>query len=472
MLFNSSQFAIFFPIVTLGYFWLPHRFRWQWLLVASCYFYAAFIPAFLAILGLSIAIDYVAGIAIEDAPRRWRRPALVVSILANVGLLAVFKYGAFAWENAAAVGQYCGMALPPLPSLILPIGLSFHTFQAMSYTIEVYRGTQKAERHPGIYALYVLFYPQLVAGPIERPQNLLHQFRDVHVFDYDRVREGLLRIVWGLVKKVVIADRLAIAADALFHDTASQRGLGPVLSIVCFAFQIYCDFSGYTDIALGCARIMGFNLMENFRQPYFAQSITDFWTRWHISLSTWFKDYVYIPLGGNRAGTSRWYANLFIVFLISGLWHGANWTYIVWGAYHGMLMILAVVLRGQVPLPAMCKVAGTFCLVCVGWVFFRAESLAKASEVFVHCASELWMIAAGERLTLGLDRLGVPAWEIGAAIAGLLAAEWYQVARHQSLYRRILAARWSVRWATYEIAFLLLVLAGKWGNKTFIYFQF
>jgi D-alanyl-lipoteichoic acid acyltransferase DltB (MBOAT superfamily) len=472
MLFNSSQFAIFFPIVTLGYFWLPHRFRWQWLLVASCYFYAAFIPAFLAILGLSIAIDYVAGIAIEDAPKRWRRPALVVSILANVGLLAVFKYGAFAWENAAAVGQYCGMALPPFPSLILPIGLSFHTFQAMSYTIEVYRGTQKAERHLGIYALYVLFYPQLVAGPIERPQNLLHQFRDMHVFDYDRVREGLLRIVWGLVKKVVIADRLAIAADALFYDTASQRGLGPVLSIVCFAFQIYCDFSGYTDIALGCARIMGFNLMENFRQPYFAQSITDFWTRWHISLSTWFKDYVYIPLGGNRAGTPRWYANLFIVFLISGLWHGANWTFIVWGAYHGLLMVLAVVLRGRVPLPALCKVAGTFCLVCVGWVFFRAESLAKASEVFVHCGSELLMIAAGERLTLGLDRLGVPVWEIGVAIAGLLTAEWYQVARHQSLFRRILAARWSVRWATYEIAFLLLVLAGKWGNKTFIYFQF
>jgi D-alanyl-lipoteichoic acid acyltransferase DltB (MBOAT superfamily) len=472
MLFNSSQFAIFFPIVTLGYFWLPHRFRWQWLLVASCWFYAAFIPAFLAILGLSIAIDYVAGIAIEDAPPQWRKPALVVSILANVGLLAVFKYGAFAWENADTVARFFGGALSPFPSLILPIGLSFHTFQAMSYTIEVYRGTHKAERHLGIYALYVLFYPQLVAGPIERPQNLLHQFREPHVFDYDRVREGLLRIVWGLVKKVVIADRLAMAADVLFRDTASQQGLGPAVSVVCFAFQIYCDFSGYTDIALGCARIMGFNLMENFRQPYFAQSITDFWTRWHISLSTWFKDYVYIPLGGNRVSVPRWYANLVIVFLVSGLWHGANWTFIVWGAYHGVLMVLAVLLRGRVPLPAACKVVGTFFLVCVGWVFFRAESLAQASQVFVQCGSELWLIAAGERLTLGLDRLGVPVWEIAASIAGLLAVEWYQAARPMFLYQKVLASRWAVRWATYEIAFLLLVLAGKWGNKTFIYFQF
>src|SRR5678815_1064118 len=219
----------------------------------------------------------------------------------------------------------------PFLKIILPIGLSFHTFQAMSYTIEVYRGNQKAERNFGIYALYVMFYPQLVAGPIERPQNLLHQFYENHKFDYERVVNGLKLILWGFFKKLVIADRLALYVGAVYNNPTHHTGLSFIMATIFFAFQIYCDFSGYSDIAIGAAKVMGFKLMTNFNRPYFARSISEFWKRWHISLSTWFKDYLYISLGGNRVSVPRWYFNLFIVFLVSGLWHGANWTYIIWG---------------------------------------------------------------------------------------------------------------------------------------------
>jgi alginate O-acetyltransferase complex protein AlgI len=471
MLFNSWQFAIFFPVVTLAYFGLPHRTRWAWLLAASAYFYAVFVPAFLAILGLSIVIDYVAGIVIEDASPKLRRPALIVSLLANIGLLAIFKYGAFAWENVSMAASWFGADLPMIPRLMLPIGLSFHTFQAMSYTIEVYRGRQRAERHLGVYALYVMFYPQLVAGPIERPQNLLHQFREPHAFDYDRVRDGLLRMAWGLIKKVVIADRLAAAADAVFDLPTAHSGLAPALGVICFGIQIYCDFSGYSDIAIGAASVMGFTLMENFQRPYFARSIPEFWSRWHISLSTWFKDYVYIPLGGNRVGAPRRCANLLIVFLISGLWHGANWTFVVWGAYHGILMILAVLLGGRVRLPDIVKRLSTFALVSVGWVFFRADSLSAAVGLLSQCTLGVAEVLRGYSST-ALWTLPVPAWEIVLCIGALLAIEAWQQLRNFEIRKLLLGMSLPVRWAAYEAAILLLVFFGHWGSQAFIYFQF
>ena len=392
MLFNSFQFIIFFIVVTSLYFVIPFNRRWILLLISSCYFYMAFIPIYILILGFTITIDYFAGIFLENAEGRRRKLFLIFSLVANIGVLAVFKYYNFISNNLSVFLK--GFALNnPLPYLkfILPIGLSFHTFQAMSYTIEVYRGKQKAERHFGIYALYVMFYPQLVAGPIERPQNLLHQFREKHVFEYDRVVEGLKLMLWGLFKKIVIADRLAIYVNAVYNNPEQHNGTSFTLATIFFAFQIYCDFSGYSDIAIGVAKIMGFKLMTNFNRPYFANNISEFWKRWHISLSTWFRDYLYISLGGNRVSIPRWYFNLFLVFLISGLWHGASWTYVIWGALNGLYLVFAIItqklrdkfnrLTGIVKVPKLnrlLQILITFSLSCLAWIFFRANNVSDA----------------------------------------------------------------------------------------------
>ncbi len=282
-------------------------------------------------------------------------------------------------------------------NVILPIGLSFHTFQSLSYVIEVYKGRQQPQRHFGIYALYVMFYPQLVAGPIERPQNLLHQFYEHHTFDYQRVTDGLKLMAWGLFKKMLIADRVAVLVNAVYGNPTHYQGIPLITATLFFAIQIYGDFSGYSDIARGAAQVMGFRLMENFRQPYFSQSVSEFWRRWHISLSTWFKDYVYIPLGGNRVSVTRRHVNLFLTFLISGLWHGANWTYIVWGGLHGLYITLGAVTEtprasirrylrlDKMPLLHAClRVATTVALVCFAWIFFRANTLADAHYIVTH----------------------------------------------------------------------------------------
>ncbi len=274
----------------------------------------------------------------------------------------------------------------------MPIGLSFHTFQAMSYTIEVYRGSQKAERDFSIYALYVMFYPQLVAGPIERPQNLLWQFHSNFKYDFENLKEGLMRMAWGMFKKVVIADRLTMVVDACYNSPQDHNGLTLLVATIFFTFQIYCDFSGYSDIAIGAARVMGFKLMENFDAPYASRSISEFWRRWHISLSGWFRDYLYIPLGGNRVGEFRRYFNLFFVFMMSGLWHGAAWTYIIWGALHGIYLVLAQLRDKYVNflpkniapnrLTDVLNLCFTFILVMFTWVFFRANGLTNAKIIF------------------------------------------------------------------------------------------
>ncbi len=290
MLFNSAAFLIFFPVVTTAYFLLPHRFRWLLLLAASCYFYMAFIPKYILILAVTITVDYFAGLGLEKYEGRTKRWVLLASILTNIGMLAFFKYFNFANENLAQLAKFIGWNYP-LHSLaiILPIGLSFHTFQSLSYTIEVYRGRQQAERHFGYLALYVMYYPQLVAGPIERPQNILHQLHTEQHFEYRRVTDGLKWMAWGMFKKVVIADRMVLFVNPVYNDPAQHTGPALVFATLAFAVQIYCDFSGYSDIALGSAQVMGVRLMKNFDHPYFARSISEFWRRWHISLSTWFR---------------------------------------------------------------------------------------------------------------------------------------------------------------------------------------
>ncbi len=486
MLFNSFRFLVFFPVVTTLFFVLPHRFRWLLLLGASCAFYMAFIPAYILILLFTVAVDYCAGLLIEGAQGSRRRFYLALSLVANLGVLAVFKYYNFFIGNANAVLHGAGSAAAlPLLRLILPIGLSFHTFQAMSYTIEVYRGRQRAERHFGLYALYVLFYPQLVAGPIERPQNLLPQFRRQQYFDYDRVVSGLRLMAWGLFKKVVIADRLAQLVNEVYGAPTHYRGLPLLAATVCFSIQIYCDFSGYSDIARGSARVMGFELMANFDRPYFSRSLPEFWRRWHISLSTWFRDYLYRPLGGSRVAVPRACFNLFFVFLVSGLWHGANWTFLIWGALHGGYLVVGVLTQNRrrrllerLRLPLLSSpvlnVALTYALVAFAWIFFRANSVHDALYIIRHLfdASEAlhegfpyhglssvkvfyqryeWLTLAGALLVLGL---------VESAQARMAVGGW--VARQRA----------PVRWALYYGIVLCIALLGPFKHVQFIYFQF
>ena len=494
MLFNSLQFALFFPVVTLLYFALPHRWRGGMLLGASCVFYMAFVPAYIGILAVTILIDYVAGLRIEATTGARRRLWLILSIASTCAVLFVFKYFDFFNDTIALAARAMGMAYAvPALQLLLPVGLSFHTFQSLSYVIEVYERRQTAERDFGVYALYVMFYPQLVAGPIERPQNLLHQLREVHRFDYGRVVAGLQLMAWGLVKKIVVADRLAELANHVYDGPRGFTGLPLITGTIAFAFQIYCDFSGYSDIAIGSAQVMGFTLMKNFDRPYAARSIGEFWRRWHISLSTWFRDYVYVPMGGNRVGRSRWYANLFVTFLVSGLWHGARWTFVVWGALHGAYLILGLVsagprarVRAALGLerhPALLRVwqtTATFALVGVAWVFFRAASLGDAWYVTTHLTSGLGaqlgsIVALDPDAVSSLVFLGAERSKVLlalAAVISLLVVERMQGAAPLPLRARIAGARAPIRWAAYACAVLTIMTLGVFQSARFIYFQF
>ncbi|MEO7047852.1 MAG: MBOAT family O-acyltransferase, partial [Ferruginibacter sp.] len=378
MLFNSFEFLFFFPLVTLLYYFTPASFRWITLLVASCIFYGFFIPSYLFILFAIIAIDFTAAIKIEKSNRK--QSWLILSIIANVLLLSVFKYYNFFIEN---YNELSGSHFVLL-NIILPIGLSFHTFQSISYTIEVYKGKQRAVKHLGFYALYVMFYPQLVAGPIERPQHLFPQLFEKHNFNWENLYQGLRLMIWGFVKKVVIADRLADYVSGVFNNPSIANCGSIWLAIVFFGIQIYADFSGYSDIAIGCAKCLGINLTLNFNRPYLSRNIREFWQRWHISLSEWFRDYVYIPLGGNRKSTGRWYINILITFCISGFWHGAGWTFIIWGLLHGIYMIVYGSFTKKFP---NININGLFSWIlttaCVyfAWIFFRATSLANAFQI-------------------------------------------------------------------------------------------
>ena len=487
MLFNSLAYLVFFPIVTTLYFLIPQRFRTFALLVASSLFYMAFVPSYILILAGTICVDFIAARLIEKLTGRRRKFALGLSIAANVSVLAFFKYYTFLGNNIGTLGTLLhANVLVPRLAILLPIGLSFHTFQAMSYTIEVYRGRQKAETSFFTFALYVMFYPQLVAGPIERPQNLLRQFSERHQFDYTEAVAGLQRMAIGMFKKVVIADTLAKQVDLVYDAPAGITGLRLVLATVMFSFQIYYDFSGYTDIALGSAQVMGFRLMENFRTPYFSQSVGEFWRRWHISLSTWFKDYVYLPLGGNRVAPIRRSRNLMIVFLISGLWHGASWTFVAWGALHGLYVVIGMATSGLrqriyqlVGIPQRIRkfaaTLTTFSLVSVAWIFFRAANFVDAYYVVTHLfsgfGSDVASVLRGSpipglyRSTLLINSL---------LVASATAIEYLTIercgTREVTIFRQTATP---LRFAMYLFSVYACVFVGaSGGRQQFIYFQF
>ena len=479
MLFNSIEFALFFPIVCAVYFTLPQRWQTPLLLVSSCVFYMAFIPIYILILGLTIVIDYAAGIYLEKATGRGRTLLLVVSIVATCLVLFVFKYFAFFTGTFAGVTGFLGWQFTnPTLHIILPIGLSFHTFQSLSYVVEVYRRHQPAERNFITYATYVMFFPQLVAGPIERPQNLLHQFRETHEFDYDRVTSGLKRMAWGFFKKLVVADRLALYVNDVYAAPQNFNGLQLTLATLFFAYQIYCDFSGYSDIAIGSARVLGFKLMENFDTPYYSTSIAEFWRRWHISLSTWFRDYVYFPLGGSRVGPVRRIRNILITFGISGLWHGASWTYVVWGLLNGVYLIFgwltqpfrtrlygSIGLREDGPVRRVSMLVCTFVLTCAAWVVFRAKTLDHAWYILSHFATN-WDFAR-----IGTEQFLLR--QLPAAFAGVVVLEIGHILQGRISIPDVLRRFPTVpRWALYAGFVMAVLMFGVYREAQFIYFQF
>lgn len=443
-----------------------------------------FIPEYILILFFTIVVDYWAGILIEKSSKG-KTAFLIISIIANIGVLTFFKYFNFVNSNIQALADFVGWNYP-VENLawILPIGLSFHTFQALSYTIEVYRGNQKAERHFGIYALYVMFYPQLVAGPIERPQNILHQLKAHHSFDFRRLRDGIILMGWGLFKKVAIADRLAVLVDPVFNNPQDFAGHQMLIATVFFSFQIFCDFSGYSDIALGSAQVLGVKLMANFDRPYSSKSIPEFWSRWHISLSTWFRDYLYIPLGGNRVSLRRWFLNIFIVFVISGLWHGANWTFILWGAIHGAATVGHSFIKKWINkfytsrslLWDFLSVVVTFSIVTLAWVFFRADTVGTAfhilSEIF---SSGTWSTIVTAIIQFDFTVIDLP-FHMPDFITGVILIILMEVIhflqRKQTIVEWITQRPLFQRWAIYYLLIMGVIVLGKFEANSFIYFQF
>jgi D-alanyl-lipoteichoic acid acyltransferase DltB (MBOAT superfamily) len=443
-------------------------------------------PIYALLIVVSTLVDYVAAIQMSKTERGGvRRLYLLSSLFANLGILIIFKYLGFFVDtvNAFTSNNY------DVIYLLLPMGISFYTFQTLSYTIDVYRKQREPEYHLGYFALYVTFFPQLVAGPIERSDRLIPQLRKEQTFDYGRTVEGFQRMVWGFFKKVVIADNLAVAVNHVYGNVQSASGLTLLIATGFFAYQIYCDFSGYSDIAIGSAKILGIDLMENFKRPYFSTSIKEFWSRWHISLSTWFRDYVYIPLGGSKKGSVRTYVNVLVVFLISGLWHGASWMFVIWGALHGLYQLYEKAtfnIRNQ-----LWKLSGlegtwiqwgvkwvvTMSVVLVSWVFFRSETINDALLILTRTIQDIVNLELISQLYNGmLNRslnLGLGLWE---SIIIIISIIWFETAqiRGESLnpYFKAFRNKQLLEWINWQLLFFWILFFGVFGQTEFIYFQF
>jgi alginate O-acetyltransferase complex protein AlgI len=476
MLFNSIEFAVFLPLVFILY-WLVFakylKVQNLLILIVSYIFYGWWDWRFLSLILLSSIVDYAIGLLLEDFHGTIRRKVLLgISIIVNIGILGIFKYFNFFADSFASMLGVLGFSVNPYSiKVILPVGISFYTFQTLSYSIDVFRRKLKASRNIVNFFAYVSFFPQLVAGPIERATNLLPQFERERLFNYPLMVSGLRLILWGLFKKMVIADNLAIYVNDIFDNYAEYSGSVLALGTVYFAFQIYCDFSGYSDIAIGTARLLGFNLMINFKTPYFSRDIAEFWRRWHISLSTWFRDYLYIPLGGSRGTTQKVIRNIFIIFIVSGFWHGANWTFIIWGALNALYFIPLFILgknrnhlgetaEGQLfpDLHEFFKIIMTFGIVCFAWIFFRAENLYHAWNYILGIFSP--------------DFFSIPGIARGGLVLVFLfvVLDWFNRLEHtQMLLPKVPRI---VRWSGYTAIVMLIYFKGNTGAQDFIYFQF
>ncbi|KGK81730.1 MBOAT family O-acyltransferase [Clostridium sp. HMP27] len=495
MLFNSIHFLVFFPIVVLIYFLMPFKFRKVWMLISSYYFYMSWNPKYAILIGTTTIITYFSGLLIEkangisdgDKSIKLKKFWVLMSIVSNLGILFLFKYYNFFISSIKRVLSLNDViVIISSFDYLLPVGISFYTFQALSYTMDIYRKDVKAEKSMVKYALFVSFFPQVLAGPIEKSKNLLHQFDEKHSFDYYRVRNGLVLMLWGFFQKIVIADRLAILVNTVYNNPSKYRGLEIIIATIFYAFQIYCDFSSYSDIARGAAEIMGFRLTVNFKQPYFSRSIKEFWKRWHISLSSWFKDYLYIPLGGNRCSKLRNYANIMIVFLVSGLWHGASMNFLVWGGLHGIYQVIENILKPvkekiidafkiktDIFSFKFFQVLTNFVLVDFAWIFFRANSFTGAKMLIKNMAYfNPWILYSGEIYSLGLDSKDFKVAVLGIII--VLIVNYIQAT--ESVHIDLSKQNIGFRWAVYFTAIIFILILGVYGpeysKQQFIYFQF
>ncbi len=495
MLFNSINFIIFFPIVVCAYWILPDKIKQYWLLAASYYFYMCWNPKYILLLMASTLITFLSGIAMEHIKKshkaeaeksRGKKLVLLISLILNLGLLFYFKYINFALDSLSSILGAVGISLSvPAFDIVLPVGISFYIFQALGYSIDVYRDDIYAEKNIFRYALFVSFFPQLVAGPIERSKNLLQQLAKPGKFCYKDAREGLITMLWGYFIKIVIADRVALLVDTIYGAPSDYSGMEILLAVAGFSIQIYCDFMGYSIIAKGSAKVLGYNIMSNFEMPYLATSIRDFWRRWHISLSTWFKDYLYIPLGGNRKGPARKWLNLMITFLISGLWHGANVTFILWGGLHGAFQVIEDAFRlafgtiaDRIKNPLLgfgwkvINILKTMVLSSIAWVIFRASDMSQVTSIFTGLQGlNNWhkVLFEGGIYSLGIDETGLIIIIISLII--LLVSSLMR--EHGiNLISWISGRNFVIRYAVYWSLMLLIICSLDITGQEFIYFQF
>lgn len=445
-------------------------------------------PEYILLIILSTFVSYFVAIFMEkEKEKKKRKKYLYLSLFFNLGLLFLFKYYNFFNSSFKCLFTQFNINYNiPNFNLLLPMGISFYTFQTLSYTIDVYRGDIRAEKHFGILSLYISFFPQLVAGPIERSDRLLPQFFEKHDFDYRKAITGLKRMGWGFFKKVVVADRLSILVNTVYNTPTKYNGISLLTATIFFTFQIYCDFSGYSDIAIGSAEIMGFKLMENFKAPYFSKSISEFWKRWHISLSSWFKDYLYIPMGGNRVPLPRHFFNLFFTFLVSGLWHGANWTFIAWGTLHGIYLILGILLKpiktklikltriNKLPtIHKLIQISITFSLISIAWIFFRANTISDAFYIISNLFKDITYWTSLSYIKSNIFNLGLDKIEFLISIISIfiiLLHSYFNV--RSDVNTKLSSKPLVVRWAVYYVLLFFILIFGKFSNCEFIYFQF
>jgi len=479
MLFNSLAYVGFLIIVFTLYWIIPDRFRWILIVIASYFFYMCSGPKYgLIIFGVT-TVSYLSGRLLEKQENKRKRKAILsLTVIVCMGVLFFFKYFNFAAKNIIDLINLFGVKQDYVTfNIILPVGISFYTFQTMSYVIDVYKGDTKVEHHFGKYMAFVSFFPQLVAGPIERSNNLIPQINAVHRFNYDQAISGVKLMLWGYFKKLAIADVVSVYVKEVFNDPHNFTGFALTLASVFFALQIYCDFSGYSDIAIGTAKLFGFELMTNFRSPYLSRSVKEFWSRWHISLSTWFRDYVYIPLGGNRVSKVRHYINLMITFLASGLWHGANWTFVAWGGIHGLAQVIENIIfkkknRDEHPkVIQVLEIIAVFVFAVFAWVFFVAHSFSDAVYVISHSfngiTAPLQYLKNGYVDVTLTDNIKI---SLIVCIAVLAA---YDIISQKDKIRDKLANNKIVQWIFYIVISLMIILMAQKGVAAeFIYFQF